>query len=239
MSTHPRDISSVDLEAMSALTPYADELRALVDCARRHTGFFPAHNPRALEYPWVLATLPASVEGLRILDVGAGINPLPFALAERGARVTTLDNHPLTRDLQTREQWNEWGFLDYSLLDARISSVRAAYERFDNAAPFDCILSVSVIEHLPGSVRREWVRKFSEQLVGRGRLVLTVDLVPETNSLWNLAEGKVIEPLAEHGELSTLVEELGLAGFTVSPSVISRQIPDSRVDVGFISATKK
>ena len=239
MTRHQRDISSEDLEVMLALTPYPDALRALVDCAHRRIGFFPAHNPRALEYPWVLMTVPSSLHGLRILDVGAGVNPLPFALAERGAHVTTLDNHPLTRDLQARERWNEWGFLDYSTLDPRVSSVRAAYEDFESATPFDCIFSVSVIEHLPASVRRAWVRRFSEQQLPGGQLLLTVDLVPETNSLWNVSEGRVVEPLAEHGELDTLVDELSLAGFSVAPTGIVRRIPDSRVDVGFVTATKK
>src|SRR5258706_9240744 len=94
MRRHPRDISESDLAAMLALTPYPEALRELVACGREQAGFFPAHNPRALEYPWVLANVPAPLDGLRILDVGAGVNPLPFALAQRGASVVTLDNHP-------------------------------------------------------------------------------------------------------------------------------------------------
>ena len=205
MSSHPRDISSHDLDAMLALTPHREALRELVACGREHIGFFPAHNPRALEYPWVLANMPAPLAGVRILDVGAGVNPLPFALAQRGARVVTVDNHPLQRDPGQRAQWNEWGFLDYSQVDGRIASLHVAYEEFPDSMTFDCIYSVSVIEHVPCVVRKAWVRQFATQLATGGVLLLTVDLSPGTNLLWNLSEGKVVEPAAALAELSALV----------------------------------
>lgn len=239
MSRHARDMSSHDLDAMLALTPHGEALRELVACGRERIGFFPAHNPRALEYPWVLANLPAHMAGLRILDVGAGVNPLPFALAQRGARVVTIDNHPLTRNLEQREDWNEWGFLDYSQIDARIASLHAAYEESSNSMTFDCIYSVSVIEHLPCAVREAWVRKFAAQLPGGGMLLLTVDLIPDTNLLWNLSEGNVVEPTRVHGEISSLLQELQTAGFAVKDTGTQRGIPDSRVDIGFIRAARR
>jgi len=224
---------------MLALTPHRAELQELVACGRERIGFFPAHNPRALEYPWVLASLPAQLAGLRILDVGAGVNPLPFALAQRGARVGTIDNHPLRRNPARREEWNEWGFLDYSQIDARIGSQHVAYEESPDSMTFDCIYSVSVIEHLPCAVRRTWVRKFAAQLPIGGMLLLTIDLIPGTNLLWNLSEGTVVEPTDVHGEISSLVDELDAAGFAVAQASIQREIPDSRVDVGFIRATRR
>lgn len=238
MSNHARDISSRDLDAMLALTPYREALRELVACGRERIGFFPAHNPRALEYPWVLANLPVQMAGLRMLDVGAGINPLPFALAQRGARVVTMDNHPLERNPEQRDDWNEWGFLDYSRIDARIASLRGAYEDCADSMRFDCIYSVSVIEHLPCAVRKTWVRKFAAQLPSGGMLLLTVDLIPETNLLWNLSEGKVVEPTSAHGEFVSLLEELQAAGFAVVGTSVQRAIPDSGVDIGFIRAVR-
>jgi hypothetical protein len=59
---------------------------------------------------------------------------------------------------------------------------------------FDCIYSVSVIEHVPCVVRKAWVRKFAAQLATGGMLLLTVDLSPGTDFLWNLSEGRVVEP---------------------------------------------
>jgi hypothetical protein len=239
MSRHPRDISAHDLDAMLALTPHREALRELAACGRERIGFFPAHNPRALEYPWVLASMPAQLTDLRILDVGAGVNPLPFALAQRSARVTTLDNHPLTREPETRDEWNEWGFLDYAQVDARIASLRIAYEDSEDSMMFDCIYSVSVIEHLTGALRKRWVRKFAAQLPASGMLLLTVDLIPDTNLLWNLSEGRVVEPANDHGDMSSLLEELRAEGFVVEHASIERRIPDSRVDVGLIRAVRQ
>ncbi len=239
MASHRRDISSHDLDAMLALTPHREALRELVACGRERIGFFPAHNPRALEYPWVLANMPPQLANVRILDVGAGVNPLPFALAQRGARVVTIDKHPLLRDPGQREEWNEWGFLDYSQLDARITSLHVAYEDSPNSMAFDCIYSVSVIEHLPRTVRESWVRKFATQLAAGGVLLLTVDLIPQTNLLWNLSEGAVVEPTSAHGEIASLLDELDAAGFGVECTSVQREIPDSRVDIGFIRAVRR
>ena len=238
MPQHPRDIASHDLEAMISRTPYPEALHALIACGRETIGFFPAHNPRTLEYPWVFANMPIQLTNARILDIGAGVNPLPFALARRGACVVTLDNHPLMRDTANREQWNEWGFLDYSQVDTRITSLHIAYEEFEASTKFDFVYSVSVIEHLPRDVRRKWVQKFPEQLQVKGVLLLTVDLIPDTNLLWNQSEGVVVEPTTIHGEFSTLLQELQAVGLTIETTEIQRQIPDSRIDVGFIRAIK-
>jgi 2-polyprenyl-3-methyl-5-hydroxy-6-metoxy-1,4-benzoquinol methylase len=239
MASHRRDISSHDLDAMLALTPHREALRELVACGRERIGFFPAHNPRALEYPWVLANMPPQLANVRILDVGAGVNPLPFVLAQRGACVVTMDNHPLLRDPRQREEWNEWGFLDYSQVDARIASLHLAYEDSPDSMGFDCVYSVSVIEHLPGTVRRAWASKFAAQLPKGGDLLLTVDIIPDTNLLWNLSEGSVVEPTGAHGEFSTLLDELWDAGFIVDHDGIQREIADSRVDIGFIRAVRR
>jgi 2-polyprenyl-3-methyl-5-hydroxy-6-metoxy-1,4-benzoquinol methylase len=183
--------------------------------------------------------MPAQLAGLRILDVGAGVNPLPFVLAQRGANVVTIDNHPLQRIPGQREEWNEWGFLDYSQLDARIASLHMAYEESPDSMTFDCIYSVSVIEHLPCAVRKTWVRKFAAQLRTAGVLLLTVNLIPDTNLLWNLSEGAVVEPTSAHGEVASLLDELQAAGFSVEQTSVQRKIPDSRVDVGFMRAVRR
>lgn len=96
-TTHPHDIGPADLTAMVALAPDPQRLRDVVAASRKILGFFPAHNPRALEYPWIIAQLPENLQGLRLLDVGAGVNVLPFMLADRGVAVVTLDNHQIGR----------------------------------------------------------------------------------------------------------------------------------------------
>jgi 2-polyprenyl-3-methyl-5-hydroxy-6-metoxy-1,4-benzoquinol methylase len=239
MPQHARDIADADLELMLRRCAHPAELRILVDRARATIGFFPAHNPRALEYPWILANLPHDLHGLRILDVGAGVNPLPFVLADRGASVITLDAHAVTRTIADRAEWNEWGFLDYAAIDARIHSVRSTYEDARFAKPFDAIFSVSAIEHIPGANRRIWIDQFARHIRVGGVLLLTVDLVPNSDALWNRAEGSVVEATYVHGEFATLLEELDRAGFTIEATDIQRAIADSPVDVGFVSARRR
>ena len=224
---------------MLALAPDARLLQSVVNASRKVLGFFPAHNPRALEYPWIMAQLPEDVCGWRVLDVGAGANVTPFLLAERGVIVVTLDNHPTKRDPVERQSWNEWGFLDYSLLDSRITSVRTPYEDWHISEPFDAIYSVSVIEHVSRTVRLAWIDNFRAQLKQDGLLLLTVDLVRDTNSLWNLCEGRIVDDPAVHGEFDTLIGELRSAGFDVAQTSIQRSVPNCRVDIGFVRAKKR
>ena len=233
---HRRDLPAREFNTMSTVTDYPLLLRLLVDEARSKMGFFPAHTPRALEYPWVLANLPGELEGKAVLDVGAGVNPLPFMLADRGAAAFTIDSHPEIRDLADRRSWNEWGFLDYSQLDSRITSVRSSYEGWTAPRIFDCIYSVSVIEHLLAEIRRLWIANFARQLNSGGLLLLTADLVPETDRLWNFSEGSMVESEELHGTMGSLAEELQAAGFAIDERYIKRNIPGTRVDVGFLRA---
>ena len=69
-----RDIADADIELMLRRCAHPAELRSLVDRARATISFF-QRAIRALEYPWILANLPHDLHGLRILDVGAGVNP--------------------------------------------------------------------------------------------------------------------------------------------------------------------
>lgn len=233
---HSRDMSAADFNIMSAVTDHPLYLRTSVDRARVEIGFFPAHNPRAIEYPWILAQIPENLASRTVLDVGAGLNPVPFMLADRGASVVTVDCHCEVRDPAQRTAWNEWGFLDYGKLDRRIISVHTAYEDYTPATLFDCIYSVSVIEHLATRIQSLWIERFAGQLKSNGLLLLTVDLVPDSDRLWNFREGQRVEAEEKHGTLQTIVGELRAAGFRVGHCGVKRNIPRSRVDVGFILA---
>jgi hypothetical protein len=46
-----------------------------------------------------------------------------------------------------------------------------------------------VIEHVPRSVRQTWIKKFAAQLRPGGQLLLTVDVITDTNLMWNLSAG--------------------------------------------------
>jgi 2-polyprenyl-3-methyl-5-hydroxy-6-metoxy-1,4-benzoquinol methylase len=173
-----------------------------------------------------------------VLDVGAGVNPVPLMLAKRGAKMFTVDAHREERNLSQRSNWNEWGFLDYSQLDHRITSVRCSYEDWAPATLFHCIYSLSVIEHLKADTRRVWIERFAAQLGNGGLLLLTIDIVPETNRLWCFAEGKLVEPEELHGTMETLLQELRASGFMIETAFLKRNIPHSRVDIGLVRARR-
>src|SRR5215210_5592570 len=75
--------------------------------------------------------------GQRILDIGAGISPLPVWLARRGCFVHTVDGHRITRVLPATDDWNGWGFLDYHELDERITSHNCPIQEFKPGFSFD------------------------------------------------------------------------------------------------------
>ncbi|HTD33020.1 MAG TPA: methyltransferase domain-containing protein [Candidatus Elarobacter sp.] len=232
------DIADEDVRALLATSEHPETLRDLVALSRAKLGFFPRHKARAIEYPWILHALPAALGGAVIVDVGAGLNPLPFALADRGASVVTVDNHRTSPSFAPGEERNEWGFLDYARLDPRIASVRCAYEAWDAPVLADAVYSVSVIEHVPSAVRARWLDRFGAQVRPGGTLLLTIDLFAGSDDLWNRCEGVVIEERGAHGTLESICREIAARGFAVEVAAVHREIPDSLVDAAFLHAVR-
>lgn len=240
MSWGKNDIGEEKLAKILKESQSPDLVLELVGLSRKHFGWYVRHLPRSVEYPWVLKQI-GDVRGKTILDIGAGVSPLPLYLAERGAKVVTLDSSTNIRELsQDRKSWNEWGFLDYAQLDQSITSLNkdALSVKFDDAT-FDCIYSVSAIEHMPASTRKRLWRHFGEWLKAQGSLVLTVDLHPNSQSLWNYTEGKPIESKMEHGDTYELLQEITQEKFQLVATEYLRRHHDSPVDVLLLSLTKR
>jgi len=234
----PTSTHDLDFAGLAAGCRLADDwqtLLALVAQSRAHIGFFPRTIIRCIEYPWFAARLGALKPG-SVLDLGAGLSVMPFWLADEGWDVLTVDLHPLDRTYQPRHEWNEWGYLDYASLDRRISSHHVDAALFSPEKPLDVIYSVSVIEHMPAQVRRSVIARFRDWLKPGGHLLLSVDLVPDTDLLWRWSEGVAVDPEDLHGTFTTLLQELADAGLDVSETDIRRRIEGSRTDLGFIVA---
>lgn len=193
-------------------------------------GFFSRHPPRAFEYPWVCDKID-NADGVAV-DIGAGLSPMPFLLADRGMSVLTVDYSSLVRRIEDKGRWNEWGFLDYSLIDSRIKSQNADFRRA-NIAPnsADIVYSVSVIEHMPAEIRRGVVHKIGRILKPGGRLVLTLDLVPNTRKLWNFNRGKPVENIELHGTLDDFIEELSESKIDIKELRVMTALPGSSTDI--------
>jgi len=236
----PENTWHIPLELLAqglSRSSYPDLLRQVVDFAFEKLGFFPSTSARMHEYPWAIAES-GEVQGLRLLDVGAGTNPLPLWFASRGAAMVTVDNHSLIRTMPDRQSWNEWGFFDYATLDANIISVHADIADAHIQGPFDLVYSISVLEHVRAQRRRAIFTKISSLLRPKGRLLLTLDLIPGTRQLWNLFEGQVVEAASDHGDLDDVVSELTTQGFQLDSCETVVGIPESRTDVGLITASK-
>ncbi|SFA50009.1 Methyltransferase domain-containing protein [Paracoccus halophilus] len=232
---NPHDIRAAELAGALATSPHPQLLVDIVAMGRRHLGFFPKTIIRCIEYPWIAARMPRP-EGLRVLDMGAGVAPLPLWLAQQGARVTTVDGHSLIRTPPAPANWNEWGYLDYGLIDDRIRSHNCLMQDLPDAGPFDLIYSVSVIEHIPAEARRAALAAMRDRLVPGGRLLLTLDLIPGTDRLWDLSEGKRVDEDRPHGTIAEFRAELEALGLTVTEQVLFRAIAGSRTDLLMVDA---
>ncbi len=233
-AVHPNDIAAADFNEASRLSKRPDLLRHLADLSRETFGFYTTHFPRTQEYPWVAEKLESLGPGQRVLDIGAGLNPLPLFLARRGVRVDTVDSHPLARVPPTLPTWNEWGFYDYARIHANLRSHNLSAFDFKPEAPFDVVYSVSVIEHMPRATWEAILTRCRSWLPKNGRLILTIDLIPGTESLWNYAEGVEVEPVSVHGNVADLINCLDGLGFSPSESVILSQVPKSKTDLLFV-----
>lgn len=232
---HQRDISSHNLNQAFEEVTRPDLLQYLVDVSRHHLGFYTAHYPRVFEYTWILEQL-ESRTNLKVLDIGAGVCPVPLCLDDMGFQVTTVDLHPTVRELKDKASWNEWGFLDYSMFKKTIDSKHQDFTKVRALKRFNCIYSISVIEHMPRNIRVKMLKRASKLLKKGGELLLTIDLEPNTDNLWNYSEGKQVESQEVHGTVANFKKELKDCGFDIVFETIQREIYESRTDVWCIKA---
>ena len=186
MTHHPHDIAADQLERAIAEATRPDLLREVAATSRAVFGFFPNHYPYTLNYPWLLERLEPLPAGAHVLDIGAGVSPLPIVLANRGLRVDCVDNSEIVRQMPVEADWNEWGFFDYAVVDARIQSYHRDVREHMPAQPYDCIYSVSALAHMTRADREETVYLAARWLKPGGRLLVEVDLDP--------SDGLPVEP---------------------------------------------
>ncbi|WP_335976743.1 class I SAM-dependent methyltransferase [Gaetbulibacter jejuensis] len=233
--SHQRDIGPLHLNKAFKEVERPDLLQYLVDVSRHHFSFYTAHYPRVFEYTWILEQLEHKVN-LKVLDIGAGVCPVPICLNDMGMQVTTVDLHPTVRHLKDKENWNEWGYLDYSYFEKNIVSKHKDFTKHRTYKRYDCIYSISVIEHMPRETRLKMLKKAAKLLKKGGEFLLTIDIAPNTNDLWNFSEGKQVESKEEHGTIQSFKAELSAFGFKIVSEHIQRDIYDSRTDVWYVKS---
>jgi SAM-dependent methyltransferase len=233
---HPRDFGSKTLETLIDRVPDPAALLAMRLEARTTVGFYPDHSPRLWEYPVVARLLMEHLErGSRLVDVGAGVSPLAPFLSSRGYTVETVDPSSIVRDWSEQLEWNEWGYLDYAAAGLASRSWNCTLDRIPTQPVFDGAYSVSVIEHVPAAERRRLLADMSARTRTGGMVVLTIDLQPGTDDLWNYNMGVQVDDPSKHGTLQSVVEECKAVGLDLLYEERVRDWPETHVEIGLLA----
>jgi len=224
--------------------PFFDELDIepllkIINYSKQHFGWYSRHTPRLFEYPWFIRQI-INPREKKILDIGTGITSLPIFLANEGAKIVTVDNNHTIRELNDEKSiWNEWGFFDYSKINKNISSYNSSIESINfQKEDFDYIYSVSVIEHLPKSSRKILWEKINYWLKIDGTLLLTIDLMKDTDELYNIDEYQTIDS-ENHGTLDDIKKEFIQNGFKLESCDFNKKpFNDSSTYLAFLKLSK-
>ena len=234
MSALSRDITSADLQRAITTQAYPDLLEQLVGLSRSTFGFYPASFAYTISYPWIVSRLNNLPPGSHLLDIGAGVSPVPLFLAKHSIRVDCVDNSKHIRTLPPTEGWNEWGFLDYGTLHPNLTSHHCDITSFSPKAKFDAIYSIAALAHMPRIVREKALQLCRNWLQPGGSLFLILDTIPSTDFIWNRSEGVEIEAPIQHGTIDDVANQLRKAGFRMDEFRVMRSIFKSRTDLLFI-----
>lgn len=182
---------------------------AVRSLSRSSLGWVTRHRTRLWEYPWALQQVDRRMRGRtqNAVDVGAGRSPVPIALSQMGLRTIVAD----PGNKMTCAWPGEWLWTDYSQFG--IEMQRAGMEALEvERASVGFVLCISVMEHVPARVRRAGLAEFARVLEPDGVCVITLDLMRDSERLWNSALNEQVEPEGEHGSVPDLIAEASDCG---------------------------
>jgi hypothetical protein len=238
MTTISRDISAADLEMALGAQADPDLLRQLVTLSRNAFGFYTSLFPHTINYPWVVERLRPLPAGSHILDIGAGISPVPLFLAQNGMVVDCVDNSKHQRVLPPAANWNEWGFFDYRVLHPNLSSYHCDIIAYAPSATYQAIYSIGSLAHMPRAVRESTLERCHDWLRPNGLLLLAIDVIPSSDFIWNRSEGLEVEPPIRHGTIDDVADKILGLGFEIEERRVDRAVYKSRTDLLFIACRK-
>jgi 2-polyprenyl-3-methyl-5-hydroxy-6-metoxy-1,4-benzoquinol methylase len=232
---HRRDFQPATLAQIARRHPNVLRLLSLRLSAWETIGFFPDQLSRLWEYPTTVDLLVSLLgPGVKVVDVGAGVNPLVPYLTARGYEVHTVDPSTRRRDWSSQREWNEWGFLDYAEAKMAHRSWNCTLDQLPAELRFDAAYCLGVIEHLPAEERRKMLHDIAARLRPGGVAILAVELLRGRDALWNRSGGQVVESARRHGGLRRVVREARRESLEPSDVRKVRNWGDSPVDIGLI-----
>jgi SAM-dependent methyltransferase len=100
----------------------------------------------------------------------------------------------------------EWLWTDYGRFG--IEMRRTGMEALEvERASVGFVVCISVMEHVPARVRRAGLAEFARVLEPDGVCVITLDLMRDSDRLWNSALNEQVEPEGEHGSVPDIIAE--------------------------------
>jgi cyclopropane fatty-acyl-phospholipid synthase-like methyltransferase len=229
MAHHPYDMPDEVFQQFSMTVKRPDLLGELRTISRSTFGFLNRYPHMVRYYLWIVEQLEDLKLGARVLDLGAGLCPVPIWLASRGHSLDCVDNNPTIRVLPVKDDWNEWGFFDYNQVHDGIKAIHCGISDFQGQDLYDVIYSITALQSLPRSEWEDCLHRAKYSLRPEGRLLLCVDIVRGTESIWNY-DGEV-EPLSEHGTLRDIENNLFELGYVVQHTKLLRDQTDSPSDL--------
>lgn len=131
---------------------------------------------RRLEYPWVINKI-RNGRFEKIVDAGSGVTFLPYLLArELGAKVDCIDN-----DASYSERFDALNRLYGTQDKIQYYCQDITQPLLPRPSSYDCVICISVIEHLPPQHRRQAVQSLLGLLDDNGTLLLTIDVALDDN----------------------------------------------------------
>ena len=232
---HARDLSPATLSSVVWKHPNLLGLLRLRVSAWETVGFFPDDATVLWEYPTAVDLLTSLLgTGVRVLDIGGGVNPLVPYLAAQGYEVETVDPSPERRDWAGQQDWNEGGFLDYAQAGLAHRSWNCTLDQLPVTPSFDAALWLRGVERLPVAARRPMLRDIAERVRPGGLAVMMVCLERGGNHLQNEVDGLIVESKRRHGTMRRVVKEAKRSGFDASDVRTVRNWGDSRFDIGLV-----
>lgn len=223
----------------AGLTSDDDFFMATRSTMLRYFGYADDYPHYRIVYPWILRRVWGLLPGARLLDLGAGVNPLPLMLADAGAQVHCVDSSDVVRRLPATRNWSGWGFFDYSSLHANLTSFQCPAEIFRPALRYDAIYSAGMLAHLEATARRTVIANCRDGLHEGAPLLLYLDMIPGSDLIWNYCAGRVVEDPVLHGTKDTLLEELETTGFRICAAEVVREVQGTRTDVLLIHCVRR
>ena len=143
------------------------------------------------EYPWMIKHSKLK-SGQKILDCGCGRGFLQFYLARKGMKVTSLDVSTLKPKF-VRKFWKFCEDKKIPLSENKTITIPKIAKRYDtnvefhvlniaklpfNDNSYDCVYSISVLEHMEKGDDEDAIREMARVLKPGGRMLVTVDFSP-------------------------------------------------------------